>query len=100
VIRNATEALSEWASDEIADGRRPPEPRSYVELLRSGNHGLGQGGLVATIPLILLTGKVTRANISIDAGLLSSMDEAATRLGVTRSAFLAAAVREKLQTII
>ena len=97
VIRNATDALSEWASDEIADGRELPGPSSYIQLLKSGAYGLGEGGLIATIPLILETGRTTRANISIDVGLLTSLDEAATRLGVTRSAFLAAAVREKIK---
>jgi predicted RNase H-like HicB family nuclease len=96
VVRNATEALAEWAADAVADGLRLPTPRSYAELLKSRQFDLGKGGLIATIPLILETGKVTRANISIDAGLLTSIDEAAGRLGVTRSAFLAAAARDKI----
>lgn len=33
----------------------------------------------------------------VDAGLLSEIDETASRLGVTRSAFLAAAARDKIK---
>ena len=97
VIRDAADALAEWASDELADGRQLAPPRSYVELLKSGEHDLGKGGMIATIPLILETGKVARANISIDAGLLTSIDEEASRQGITRSAFLAAAARDRLK---
>jgi predicted RNase H-like HicB family nuclease len=97
VIDNATEALSEWAVDVLADGGTLPPPRSYVELLKSGDYDLGRGGMVAPIPLLLETGKLARANISLDAGLLADIDEAAARRGVTRSAFLAAAAKEKIK---
>ena len=98
VIANATEALSEWAADERAAGNELARARSYVQLLKSKEYGLGQNGMVAFIPLILETGKVIRANISIDAGLLTSIDEEATRQGITRSAYLAAAARERIRS--
>lgn len=97
ICDNAAEALSEWMADWLADGNQPPVARSYIELLKSGEFPeLGKGGMIATIPLILETGRVTRANISIDEGLLTKIDEAASRQGITRSAFLAAAARERL----
>lgn len=96
LIDNATDALSEWAADVLADGGKLPRPRSYAELLKSGEYGL-EGGRVAHVPLLLETGKLARANISLDAGLLSDIDEAAARRGVTRSAFLASAAREKIK---
>jgi len=97
VIDNAFEALAEWVADEVAVGRRAPTPRSYAELLKSGEHEPGKGGMVATIPLLLESGKPTRANVSIDTGLLETIDEAASRLGLTRSAFLASAARDKIK---
>ena len=98
-IDNAADALSEWMADWIADGNVPPVARSYAEIRRSGDFPqLGHGGLVATIPLLLETGKLARANISLDAGLLAAIDEAAARRGVTRSAFLAAAARHTIKT--
>ena len=38
-----------------------------------------------------------RANISLDAGLLAEIDDAARQRGVTRSAFLAAAARDRIK---
>jgi predicted RNase H-like HicB family nuclease len=96
-LDNAAEALAEWASDELAAGRPLPKPRTYVELLRSRKFGLGKGGMIAMVPLLLETGKIARANISLDSGLLADIDSAALRRGVTRSAFLAAAARDKIK---
>ena len=53
--------------------------------------------MVAWVPLVVDTGKLVRANISLDAGLLASIDEAAARRGVTRSAFLVSAARDKIK---
>jgi predicted RNase H-like HicB family nuclease len=95
VLDNAADALSEWVADEIADGRAARPPRSYAQLLKSGD--LGAGGMVGWVPLVVDTGKLVRANISLDAGLLASIDEAAARRGVTRSAFLVSAARDKIK---
>jgi|EndMetStandDraft_5_1072996.scaffolds.fasta_scaffold127794_3 predicted RNase H-like HicB family nuclease len=98
-IDNATEALAEWVADELADGRAAPSPRSLDELgrLTEVSTALASGAVLAMIPLILDSGKVARANISIDTGLLADIDEAARLRGVTRSAFLAAAARDKIK---
>lgn len=99
VIGNATDALSEWALDELADGRDLPAARSFAQLLKVGDYESSLGAMVTTIPLILETGKVTRANISIDAGLLTEIDRAANRAGITRSAFLASAARDRIKSL-
>jgi predicted RNase H-like HicB family nuclease len=95
-LDSASDVLSEWVADERADGRSAPEPRSYAQLLEAGD--LQPGAAVAWVPLLLDTGRLVRANISLDAGLLASIDEAATRRGVTRSAFLVSAAREKIRS--
>jgi len=101
VVRSATEALAEWASDAIASGLAVPSARSYLRLVKSGEFPqLGKGGMVATIPLLKLSGKLAKANISLDAGLLETIDEEATRRGMTRSAFLASAAMEKLRETV
>ncbi len=97
VLDNASDALSEWVADELAGGRDVPKARTYAELLTSREYDLGRGGMVAWVPLLLDTGKLVRANISLDAGLLASIDEAAARRGVTRSAFLVSAARDKIK---
>lgn len=98
-IDNAADALAEWVSDELADGRTVPSARSLDELgrLPEVTAALAQGAVMTMVPLILDTGRVARANISIDTGLLADIDEAARLRGVTRSAFLAAAAREKIK---
>ena len=42
------------------------------------------------------TGRAVRINLSLDAGTLAAIDEAANARGLTRSAFLASAAREKI----
>ncbi len=44
------------------------------------------------------SGRPVKANLSLDAGLLDAIDEAAKRRGLTRSAFLASAAREKIES--
>jgi predicted RNase H-like HicB family nuclease len=97
-IDNAIDALAEWAADEAADGRPIRKPRSYLQVLKSGEYlQLGSGALVATLPLLRESGKLAKANISMDAGLLASIDEAAAARGLTRSSVLASAARDKLK---
>jgi predicted RNase H-like HicB family nuclease len=97
-IDNAIEALAEWAADEADDGRAVPKPRTYLQVLKSKEFPqLGKGAMIATLPLLHESGKLARANVSMDAGLLASIDEAADARGLTRSAFLASAARDKLK---
>lgn len=98
VIANSIDALAEWVADAKADNIDLPAPRPYVELLESGE--LEQGAMIATIPLLGTDGKLVRANISLDSGLLHSIDEAANQRGMTRSAFLAAAAIEKIRSSV
>ncbi|KKB12034.1 hypothetical protein VE25_09660 [Devosia geojensis] len=98
-INDAADALAEWAADELADGNEAPAPRSLEELLADADvkKALAGGAILASVPLIMDTGRLARANISIDVGLLADIDQAAHRIGVTRSAFLAAAARDKIK---
>jgi hypothetical protein len=57
---------------------------------------IAEGAALAMVPLVLDTGRPARANLSLDAGLLAALDEAAAAKGLTRSAFVASAVREKI----
>ena len=50
------------------------------------------------VPLLLDKARAVTANISIDAGLLESIDAEAKRRGLTRSAFLASAARDKIMS--
>ena len=48
------------------------------------------------ISVILDSGRTVRANLTFDAGLLEAIDNEAQNRGLTRSAFLASAARERL----
>jgi predicted RNase H-like HicB family nuclease len=96
-LRNAIEAVSLWVEDARADNEKIPQPRS-AEKLRADPDvaaALAHGGILAYVPLVLEAGRPVKANLSLDAGLLEAIDEAAERRGLTRSAFLASAAREK-----
>jgi predicted RNase H-like HicB family nuclease len=96
VIDRAIEALADYARTRNAS--ELPAPREVGELRRRRDVRLaiGRGAMLVLVPLIAETGRTTHANLSIDDGLLAAIDEAATRFSVTRSAFIAAAAREKL----
>ena len=98
-LRNAVEAARLWAEDAIDEGEALPTPRS-IEVLRADPEiaaALGEGAALAIVPLLLDAGRAVRANLSLDAGLLDAIDEAAKAHGLTRSAFLASAAREKIE---
>jgi predicted RNase H-like HicB family nuclease len=98
-LRNAVEAVRMWIEETIDQGGSIPEARS-IENLRTDRDfraEIAQGGIIATVPLLMDLARPARANISIDAGLLKAIDEAADAHNLTRSAYIASAVREKIE---
>ena len=95
-VADATSALREVAADMLASGEEIPPPTDLSRVLRQlADAGELPGGAVY-IPLLLDKGRSVKANISLDAGLLEAIDDAAKCRGLTRSAFLASAAREKI----
>ncbi|MDR3462029.1 MAG: type II toxin-antitoxin system HicB family antitoxin [Beijerinckiaceae bacterium] len=97
-FRNGVEAVRLWVEDARGDGDSVPEPRD-MDALRADEDVksvLAEGGSFVSVPLLLDTGRPARANVSIDAGLLAAIDEAAKERGLTRSAFIASAARDKI----
>jgi predicted RNase H-like HicB family nuclease len=99
-LRNAIEAVTLWVEDARADGEKIPKPRLAEKVRRDPEvaAALAQGGVLAYVPLVLDAARPVKANLSLDAGLLNAIDEAAGRRGLTRSAFLASAAREKIES--
>jgi predicted RNase H-like HicB family nuclease len=97
-LRNAQEAVSLWVDEMLAQGGKVPAPRSLEAAFADPEiaAALGEGAVMVLVPLVRDAGRAARANISIDAGLLDAIDEAAAARGLTRSAFLATAAREKI----
>ncbi len=72
-----------------------PRARSVAEIVATEEIEGGEAAVL--IPLLLDSGRTVRANVTFDAGLLAAIDEAAQQRGLTRSAFLASAAREKIE---
>ncbi|MEJ0041172.1 MAG: type II toxin-antitoxin system HicB family antitoxin [Rhizomicrobium sp.] len=98
-LKNAAEAIRLWVEDAIADGEKIPKPRSAEHLRKDGGvaRALAEGAALAVVPLVMDSGRPAKANLSLDSGLLSAIDEAAAARGLTRSSFLATAAREKIE---
>jgi predicted RNase H-like HicB family nuclease len=92
------EAARLWAEDMSSDAM--PRPRSMDELLkdpevRATIEAIGPVSFIE-VPLVRDSGRAVRTNVSFDSGLLDAIDTAAKRRGLTRSAFLATAARDKI----
>jgi predicted RNase H-like HicB family nuclease len=97
-LRNAAGAAAAWATVAKADGVKVAAPRSLEAFRRDPEvaEALAEGAAIAMVPLVLDAGRPAKANLSLDAGLLAALDEAAAARGLTRSAFVASAVRDKI----
>ena len=95
---NAMEAVRLWAADALDGGETLPAARPLDEVLADGDikNAIARGAITTLVPLYLERGRATRVNISLDAGTLAAIDDAAGRRGLTRSGFVAEAAREKI----
>jgi len=95
-VQDATRALREFAAEMVADGDVIPVPRD-LDVIRDERRASDEpDGIAVYIPLLLDKSRSVRANISLDAGLLEQIDEAAKERGLTRSSFIASAVIDKI----
>lgn len=96
-VSAATDALAEWIADAEAGGRRlEPEGLAETVMRPEVRQALDEGAVAILVPLLSETGRSVRANLSLDAGLLQAIDEAAKERGLTRSSWLASAARKAL----
>ncbi len=97
--RNSIEAVRLWIEDAEASGERLPRQRKLEELRKDPDvaAALTEGAAVVLVPVLRDSGRSVRANLSLDAGLLEAIDEAAEAHGLTRSGFMASAAREKIE---
>lgn len=97
-IERAAKVLRLWAEGAVEDGDAVPAPSSYNDAMANPDvkESLSRKSVLVRIPLLLNSGRPARANISLDRNLLDAIDEAAKARGLTRSAFLASAARDKI----
>ena len=92
LLPSACEALELWFEDQAdIDPMRLDQVRALVA------EDLAEGAFIVAVPLIRQTGKLVRANISLDRGMLDAIDKAAGERKLTRSAFLADAARKAIE---
>lgn len=95
-IDDVTSALTVFVADMLNDGEAIPTPTDLGEVMARMADGREDAGATVFVPLLLDSGRSVKANISLDAGLLQQIDAEAKRRGLTRSAFLASAARDKI----
>lgn len=92
VLPNACEALELWFEDAAE-----VSPMQLDQIKARVASDLAMGAFLVAVPHIRSTGRVVRANISLDRGMLDAIDKAAAERSLTRSAFLADAARKVIE---
>jgi len=92
VLPNAVEALELWFED-----APEVEGRAIEAIKEAVVADLAEGAFLLAVPYIRSTGRLVRANISLDRGTLDAIDAAAALRQLTRSAFLAEAARNEIE---
>ena len=97
-LADAISALREFAAHQVAKGAEVMPPRALAEVMAdpAADFDPSAGESLIMVPLLLDRGRSVKANISLDAGLLETIDEEAERRGLTRSAFFTSAALDKI----
>jgi predicted RNase H-like HicB family nuclease len=97
-VANAAAALRQHTEALESAGRHLFGARSVDEVLRDKDVRVAvkKGAVLFSVPLLADAGRTVRINISLDKGLVDQIDAAASKRGLTRSAFIAQATREKI----
>ena len=98
-IEDAMSAARDWIGHRQTKGEAPPKPHTIAQIAKAGEIDTGRNEAAVIIPVVLDQGRTVRANLTFDAGLLEAIDAEAARRGLTRSAFLASAARQRLATV-
>ncbi len=96
--RAGAEAMRLWAETLISSGEDMPAPRDLDAIIKDPDvvFEINEGAVAVALPLLLDAGRARSVQISLDAGLVDDIDEAAKARGLTRSGFLASAARDKI----
>lgn len=97
-VANAAAAMRQHVEAIESAGRNVPSARSIDEVLQDEDvaGAVETGAVLFAVPQLADAGRTVRINISLDKALVDRIDSAAEARGLTRSAFLAQAAREKM----
>ena len=99
-IADTISAMTEWSATLIRDGVAIPPARTVHQVIRdkASEFDPAAGESIVMLPLLIESGRAVKANVSLDAGMLEVIDAEAALRGITRSAFLISAARDKIVT--
>ena len=99
-IANTVVAMRDWADTILGDGHAVPPARDVAIVMKDPDAEFdpAAGESLVMLPLMVEHGRPVRANLSIDAGMLEAIDAEAKLRGLTRSAFLVSAAKEKIES--
>lgn len=99
VVEQGAEALRFHVEGLLEDGEAIPEPRP-LEVLRADPEFADDfvDAIVTVVPLLPPRDRPMRVNVILDANLLARIDDAAKRLDLNRSEFLAEGARRLILT--
>jgi predicted RNase H-like HicB family nuclease len=97
-VTNAGMALRQHVEAIESAGRSVPRARSIDDVILDEEvaASIETGAILFAVPLLADAGRTVRINISLDKALVDQIDLAASKRGLTRSAFLSQAAREKI----
>jgi predicted RNase H-like HicB family nuclease len=93
-LSNSREALGLHIQGMNEDGERIPEPSSLEAVLKDPKN---RDAVPCLVQLPRGKGRAIRINITVEENLLEEIDDAAASVGISRSAFIAEAARDKLR---
>ena len=79
---NAEDALRDYTLDADQDGENLPEPSPFQSI------DVPKGSQLVSIPLIRVSGRKVRANLTLDEGVAAFIDSEARRRKMTRTAYI------------
>jgi predicted RNase H-like HicB family nuclease len=97
-VANAAAALCQHTEALESAGRQVPTARAADTVLcdKDVKASIKVGAVLFAVPLLADAVRTVRINISLDKALVDQIDDAASARGLTRSAFIAQAAREKI----
>ena len=79
---NAEDALRDYTLDADQDGESLPEPSPFQSI------DVPKGSQLVSMPLIRVSGRKVRANLTLDDGVAAFIDSEARRRKMTRTAYI------------
>jgi predicted RNase H-like HicB family nuclease len=97
-LANAADAIRDWIEVMEESGGQVRAPRATEKVVADADvrEALGDGAVLASVPLIRETGRPAKANLSLDSGVLAAIDAEAHRRKLTRSALVEAIAKSAL----